>query len=221
MYNSIKEGINLEGSSEYIYKELKKRIINLQYKPGELINEKDLIEEFKVSRTPIREALLKLSEKNWVNFVPRVGIYVSQIDLKHIKNAYEVKRSLETLASELAAVRASDDEIKDILSIVKEMENYDTNTEYAKIIQADQVFHRRIGEISKNELLTSLLEDVNSEIARFLQHIRYVIDDPQWYHRSLQGIAYAIRDRDPQKANTEAQNHSNTFLLKLTKMFFC
>ncbi|MFA6939994.1 MAG: GntR family transcriptional regulator [Clostridiaceae bacterium] len=211
----------MEGSSEYIYKELKRRIIDLQYKPGELINEKDLVEEFKVSRTPIREALLKLSEKNWVNFIPRVGIYVSQIDLKHIKNAYEVKKSLEALASELASVRATDAEIKDILTIVKEMESYDTKTEYSKIIQADQVFHKRIAEISKNELLTSLSEDVNSEIARFLLHIRYVIDDPQWFHHSLQGIAYAIRDRDPKKANIEAQNHSDAFLIKLTKMFFC
>lgn len=211
----------MEGSSEYIYKELKKRIIDLQYKPGELINEKDLIEEFNVSRTPIREALLKLSEKNWVNFIPRVGIYVSQIDLKHIKNAYEVKKSLEALASELASVRATDDEIKDILSIVEEMESYDTKTEYSKIIQADQGFHKRIAEISKNELLTSLLEDVNSEIARFLLHIRYVIADPEWFHSSLQGIAYAIRDRDPKKANLEAQKHSDAFLIKLTNMFFC
>lgn len=211
----------MEGSSEYIYKELKRRIIDLEYKPGELINEKDLIEEFNVSRTPIREALLKLSEKNWVKFIPRVGIYVSQIDLKHIKNAYEVKKSLEALASELAAVRATEDEIKDILSIVEEMESYDTKTEYSKIIQADQIFHKRIAEISKNELLTSLLEDVNCEIARFLLHIRYVIDDPQWFHHSLKGIAYAIRDREPKKANTEAQNHSDAFLIKLTKMFFC
>ncbi|MDV3425751.1 MAG: GntR family transcriptional regulator [Bacillota bacterium] len=210
----------MEGSSEYIYRELKRRIIDLEYKPGELINEKDLIEEFKVSRTPIREALLKLSEKSWVNFIPRVGIYVSQIDLKHIKNAYEVKKSLEALASELASVRATDDEIKEILSIVEEMESYDTKTEYSKIIQADQVFHKRIAEISKNELLTSLLEDVNSEIARFLLHIRYVIDDPQWFHHSLQGIAYAIRDRDPKKAKMEAQEHSDAFLIKLTNMFF-
>lgn len=211
----------MEPTSENIYKELKKRIINLEYKPGELINEKDLIEEFRVSRTPIREALLKLSEKKWVNFIPRVGIYVSQIDLKHIKNAYEVKKSLESLASELAAVRATEEDIKDIISIVSEMENYDTKTEYNKIIQADQVFHKRISEISKNELLSSLLEDVNSEIARFLQHIRYVIDDPQWFHMSLQSIAYAIRDRDSKKASIEAQNHSDAFLIKLTNMFFC
>ena len=46
-----------------IYSILLDRIIELEYQPGELLNEKKLIEEFKVSRTPIREALLKLSEK--------------------------------------------------------------------------------------------------------------------------------------------------------------
>lgn len=69
------------------------RIINLDYEPGRLISEKQLIEEFSVSRTPIREALLKLSEKGFVELVPRVGTYVTQIDLRNVKYAYEVKKA--------------------------------------------------------------------------------------------------------------------------------
>ena len=51
-----------------IYNELKRRIINMELKPGDVINEKELIEEFNVSRTPIREAILKLFSKRTFGF---------------------------------------------------------------------------------------------------------------------------------------------------------
>ncbi len=99
-----------------IYSILLNRIIELEYQPGELLNEKKLIEEFGVSRTPIRESLLKLSEKGFVNLVPRVGTYVTQVDIRDIKYAYEVKKHLEILACELAAERATEDQILELMT---------------------------------------------------------------------------------------------------------
>ncbi|MEA3422623.1 MAG: GntR family transcriptional regulator, partial [Bacillota bacterium] len=66
----MKESANLE-----IYNELKRRIIELEYEPGSAINEKDLVNEFQVSRTPIREALLRLSQIGLVEMRPRVGTF--------------------------------------------------------------------------------------------------------------------------------------------------
>ena len=82
-----------------IYETLKKRIIEMEYAPGQAIVEKDLIEEFGVSRTPVREALLRLSQIGLVEMVPRVGTFITQIDLMMVRHAYEVKKNLEGLAA--------------------------------------------------------------------------------------------------------------------------
>ncbi|MFA9397206.1 MAG: GntR family transcriptional regulator [Clostridiaceae bacterium] len=203
-----------------IYAELKKRIINLDYKPGELLNEKELINEFNVSRTPIREALLKLSEKGLVNFIPRVGIYVSQIELKNIKNIYEIKKNLEALSAELASQRATKEEGQELINIAHRIESYDAKEDFQKIIRDDKLFHRKTSEFSRNENLISILDDINGETARFLQHINYVIDEPDWFNSSVMAIANAIADGDKERASIEAEKHTVVFLKKLSKIFF-
>ena len=105
-------------SKPLIYEELKRRIIELEMKPGDPIIEKDLVAEFGVSRTPIREALIKLTQIDLVEFRPRVGTFVTQIDIKTVKSAYEVKKNLEAFAAELAAKRATDEEIEILFQII-------------------------------------------------------------------------------------------------------
>lgn len=102
----------------YIYKELERRIIEMEYQPGDPLSEKQLIEEFNVSRTPIREAILKLSEKGLLDLKPRVGTFVTQIDLPSVKYAYEVKKNLEGLAAELAASRRTEEEVTELLKLL-------------------------------------------------------------------------------------------------------
>lgn len=203
-----------------IYKELERRIIELEYEPGELISEKKLIKEFNVSRTPIREALLKLSEKNLVEMVPRVGTYISRIDLKAIKYAYEIKKYLETLAAELAAERATEKEIEELVTIVKKLEDYDPVEDYKKFIQADHDFRKKIREASKNPMLIEYLDDLNAKTSRFVRHIHYKIDDLSWYTNSLKSIASAIKSRDPLTASQETKRHTEIFLKDLSKKFF-
>jgi DNA-binding GntR family transcriptional regulator len=203
-----------------IYDEIKRRIITLEYKPGELINDKALSQELNVSRTPIREVLLKLAEENFVTFVPRVGIYVSQIDIKTIRNAYEIKMHLEAMAAELAATRAKDEDIAELMTIVERLKTYDAEKDYKQYIIDDQLFHRKTRQIADNELLDDMLEKLNSHTARFLQHIHYVVDDPCWYFQSIVDIASAIRDRNPEAAYDAARSHMATFLNKLSQQFF-
>lgn len=204
---------------EQIYSEIKKRITNLEYKPGELLNEKDLAEEFGVSRTPVREALLKLSEKKLVVFVPRVGIYVSQIDLKAVKEAYIVRKSLEALAAELAALKATDEEAQELVGIVKKIEKHDAQNDYEQCLMDDQLFHRRTWEIADNDILLESLEDLNNVTTRFLHHIHYVVDNPGWYYDSLNHIAYAIKNKDTKRASETAYTHIAVFVEKLFRTF--
>ncbi len=203
-----------------IYSILLDRIIELKYQPGELLNEKILIDEFQVSRTPIREALLKLAEKGFVKMVPRVGTYVSQVDLMEIKYAYEVKKNLEVLACELAAERASQEQAEALFEIVMRLKAYSPQSDYKKYIHDDYLFRKIIRDASMNPYLQNYLEELNRKTMRFVNYVQYKMVDPQWYHDSLHVMAQAIKDHEPAVAGAEMKTHTEIFLNELSKRFF-
>ncbi len=207
-------------SNEAIFDSLRKRIIELEFPPGSMLNEKDLKEEFGVSRTPIREALIKLAQIGLVETRPRVGTFVTQIDLQQVKNAYEVKKNLEGLAAELAAKRATEKEIEELFLIIERFSSYHIVEDYKLCIQDDQRFHRIARLCSRNETLIEILDMLNTRTARFLQYIRYVITDYDWFRRSLRDIAEAIRNRNPEAARCHTEAHTKEFLDQMSQRFF-
>ena len=203
-----------------IYNELKRRIVELEYKPGDSINEKHLIEEFNVSRTPVREAIIKLSQIGLLEIRPRIGTFVTQIDLMSVKHAYEVKKNLEGLAAELAAQRASDEVINELFAIVERFEHINIVVDYKQCIIEDQRFHKLTRESANNPILNNVLDELNIKTARFLQYINYVLEDRIWFQDSLRGIATAIKNRDIDEARKATEEHTRIFLEQLSKRFF-
>ncbi len=212
--------IKVEQANIQIFEVLKKRIINLELKPGDPIIEKDLVEEFGVSRTPVREALIKLSQIGLVETRPRVGTFVTQVDLKQVKDSYEVKKTLEGLASELAATRATKEEIDELFKIIERFAHYDIVKDYKLCIEDDQKFHRIIRQASRNDMLIEVLEVINTRTARFLQSIEYVINDDEMFNDSLNKMANAIRDRDAALSKKVTEEHTKDFVDQMSRRFF-
>lgn len=210
----------MKPSNTQIFDILKKRIINLELKPGDHIQEKELVEEFGVSRTPVRESLIKLSQIGLIETRPRVGTFVTQIDLKSVKNAYEVKKNLEGLAAELAAKRATEEEISELFKIIERFSGYDIVRDYKLCINDDQRFHQIVRQASRNEMLIEILDQLNTKTARFLQSIEYVIDDFEWFYETLKNMAHAIEERDPDKARTTTEEHTLKFVNQMSRRFF-
>lgn len=207
-------------SDKDIFAALKRRIVNLDLLPGSLINEKELMEEFGCSRTPVREALIKLAQIGLVETRPRVGTYVTQIDIMSVKNAYEVKKNLEGLAAELAARRAGPREVAELFEIIDRFTGYDIIADYKQCIDDDQRFHEIVRQAARNDLLTEILEMLNTRTARFLQQIQYVIDDFDWFRDSLRQMARAIQARDPEAARRATEEHTSNYLEQLSRRFF-
>lgn len=210
----------LKQSKPLIYEEIKRRIIELEMKPGDPISEKELSAEFGVSRTPIREALIKLTQIDLVEFRPRVGTFVTQIDIATVKSAYEVKKNLEAFAAELAAKRASEAEIEILFQIIERFSTYDLIKDYKLCIQDDQLFHEIIRKASKNDILIETLDMLNTKTARFLQSIHYVIQQYEGLIASFNSIANAIRNRDSEEARIQTELHTRLFLEEMSKNFF-
>lgn len=84
-----------ENNKQYIYRVLKENIMNLFLSPGEQLNELEVSELLNVSRTPVREAFIKLSEEKLIKVFPQRGSQVSQIDLSLVEEAIFLRELCE------------------------------------------------------------------------------------------------------------------------------
>jgi GntR family transcriptional regulator, rspAB operon transcriptional repressor len=89
------EKLRGENAKEYGYRVLKENIMSLKLKPGQSINESELSQQLNISRTPIREILMRLKEEHLIEVKPQIGTYVSLIDKHLIEEAFFMRYYLE------------------------------------------------------------------------------------------------------------------------------
>jgi DNA-binding GntR family transcriptional regulator len=88
-----------------VYEEMRFQIISNVIQPGKILNEKDLMEQFGIGRTPLRDVLLKLESEELINSLPRHGHMVMPMDVSEVRELVELRRELEGFAGSLAAER--------------------------------------------------------------------------------------------------------------------
>lgn len=192
---------------ELVFETIREAIINGVLKPGERLMEIQLAEELGVSRTPIREAIRKLELEGFVVMVPRKGAYVADISLKDIADVFEIRGALEGLAAQLAAERATDEELEEMERMLVEIGEAIENKDVERLVETDTRFHEVLFRASRNERLTQILsllrEQIHSYRMRTLAHparMRVALEE----HRTL---VEALAQRDPETARRVAQEH--------------
>lgn len=103
------EKLDKETGKDYVYRVLKDNIMSLELKPGELLSESELAKKLNVSRTPIREVLIKLKSEKLIEVKPQAGTYVSLIDWNLIEEAIFIRYNLEREALKEACQNFSED----------------------------------------------------------------------------------------------------------------
>ena len=94
-------------ASARIYSELRSELVSLQRRPGEVISEAGIALSYGVSRTPVREAILKLADEGLLEIFPQSGIFVSRIPVAALPEAIIIRKALEETTARLAAERAT------------------------------------------------------------------------------------------------------------------
>ena len=123
-----------------VYNILKYRILTCELAPGQRLNEKEVASELKVSRTPLREALNRLSQENLLARTPYCGYAVSLVTEDDIRNLCETRLILETATAGLAAERATPVELERMMQIVELRYTPGDRATYAAVPQGQQYF---------------------------------------------------------------------------------
>src|SRR5258707_6261618 len=102
-----------------IYSDLRIELVSLQRRPGEVISEAGIALSYGVSRTPVREAILKLADEGLLEIFPQSGIFVSRIPMAALPEAIIIRMALEETTARLAAERATASQILALHSILQ------------------------------------------------------------------------------------------------------
>lgn len=210
-------GIQKKSLHADIFATLRDRIVYLEYPPGMPLIEKELCEEFKVSRTPLREAIRKLEEMNLVLVIPRYGTQVSAIDINEIRCAFEVKIRLEGLAASAAARRITPDKLAELAGVIREIQGMGgaKESEQRTLIGLDAKFHEIIYQACQNPILGEFLENLHSRCARLWNSSLGTMAPLTDIVEQLQSIYMALKERQAEAAGRLGEEHVQYFINKL------
>jgi len=152
--------------NEKAYDEIRKLIISLKLKPGTQVNKDDLERELSIGRTPVREALLRLSTEGLLTSVQGRGFFVRQVSLEEVKALFEAVMILERPGVALAARRIQPQEIIRLSGINAELETAMARREFLQVTLVNSRFHRIIHKAVGNEFLTSSMRNLDSQYQR-------------------------------------------------------
>jgi GntR family transcriptional regulator, rspAB operon transcriptional repressor len=150
-----------------IYADLRSELVSLQRRPGEAVSEAEIALAYGVSRTPVREAILKLSDDGLIEIFPQSGIFVSRIPLGALPEAIIIRKALEETTARLAAERATSSQILSLRSILERQREADTTSDREAFHQADEAFHATIAEIAKYPGIWTLIQQVKVHVDRY------------------------------------------------------
>jgi GntR family transcriptional regulator, rspAB operon transcriptional repressor len=164
-----------------------------------------------LGRTPIREALQRLALDNLVVILPRRGTIVADLNMSDMQKIFEVRIELESYATGLAALRATDRQIAAMEALFAEADTLIQNGDNYQLIKLDHEAHRLLAEAAHNEFLAETLERLYSHVLRLwyvslhkVSRLREAIEE----HRE---IVTAVKNRDPHQAAAIMRRHVSAF----------
>lgn len=198
---------NYQPLRELVFEALREAIIKGILKPGERLMEVQLAEEMGVSRTPVREAIRKLELEKLVIMVPRKGAYVADVSKRDAAEVFEIRRALEGLAAQLAADRATDDQLESLERYLFKISEAIEKGDLEETIKIDTLFHGELYKAANNERLGDMINNLREHIQRYRSTS---LAHPGRMKQALiehRKIVEAIGKRDPNIAKKLAEEH--------------
>lgn len=159
---------------------LRQMVVEGLIAPGAKLNERELCEALRVSRTPLREAIKMLAAEGLVELLPNRGSVAVQLSEADVLHTFEVMAGLEGLSGELAAQRITESELNEIKALHFEMMAAYTRRDLSAYYAHNAAIHRSINQAAKNPVLTATYDQVNAR----LQALRFRSnqDGDKWQH---------------------------------------
>lgn len=216
--NGKGEGARTRGSgSESVYKALRHEILTMERPPGSPLDETRLSEHFGMSRTPIREALLRLTSDGLVTSLPNRNTIVAVIDFSSLPTYFEALCLMYRVTTRGAAKRQGDAWMAEIIRQQQAFSRAVEAQDAFAMIEANREFHVAIAERAGNPYYTTFFARLLDEGRRILRLYYQTFDDrlPRRYVEEHEKIIEAIRAGDVEEADRLSVAHADQIVRQI------
>lgn len=204
---------------ERVYQSIKNRIIVQDMKPGDRLNEKELMEEYDIGKTPLREIFFRLQHDGLIRRFPRSGTIVAPIDFKELRDAAEIRLALEGLVARLAARRVTSAVLEKMESLIRIMEDNAAAGVNEEFISAETSLHTLLYDTADNKRLKDFITEQHSLFARMWFSTERTHPDLMGQIADWKKLYKALREGDENKADKVNRMHFDTYYTHLKSVF--
>jgi len=195
------------GLTDWAYQWLKRAILRLDLAPGSQLNINTIANQLNISRTPIREAFLRLEKDGLVHSIPRIGFFVTEITKRDLQELYEIRELLESRAIEDAVNNMSDADLQAIDCLIEAGFMGIEEKDVDKYLQAEIDFHTFLIEHSRNQRLISIMESLRDLTLRWRNLSLRPFRNLKLSQQEHIDIVTAMKSRDAKKAGELMSRH--------------
>ena len=189
------------------YTALRDAIVSGELHPGRQLSENELAELLGVSRTPIREALVRLRDDRLVEIVPQLGTFVSRISTRAVADAQFIREALECSAVRLAAERAGRADVAALTGLISRQEEVRDSHDFDRFFVLDDELHGALCELSGHGIAWSLAQRANGHLNRVR---RLSLPQPRYLEEMVAEhtlVVDAVRRGDSDAAEAALRHH--------------
>ena len=206
-----------------VYRALREEILRLEIAPGEVLDEVRIGRQFNLSRSPVREALIRLSSEGLVTTLPNKSTMVTPLRVEEFPDYIDALDLLQRVTTRLAAEHRTEADLADIRAVQETFEDGAAKRDVLSMIESNRNFHVRIAQAAGNRYLTDQVARLMDEGRRFLRLYFRSFDDTipptlnQEHHRIIDAIAAQDADLAEKLAHEHANQVSARFLSYMSR----
>jgi DNA-binding GntR family transcriptional regulator len=196
--------------NDIIYQKLKDKIIDGMLKPGERIIISDLAAEFNVSPMPVREAIKRLQQDEYVEVIPHIGARVATFELDKLKEILLILTELEVLAAKLATPYINEGEVKELEGLIREMEAAIVDQDYRVYAELNKEFHGYIYSAGPYHYLRELIMGLWEKSAFYRTLFTKSTERPKRSLEEHKEWLDALKQKDVEKSQEILRKHKES-----------
>jgi GntR family transcriptional regulator, rspAB operon transcriptional repressor len=200
---------------DQVYVALREAIVSAELEPGRRLSENELADRLGVSRTPVREALVRLRDERLVAIVPQLGTFVTLISPDAVADAAFVREALECSAIRLATQNASERDLEELQANLAAQDRAEATADIDAFDHLDEALHRTLCELSGRDIAWSLSRRANGHLDRVR---RLSLPEPGYLGEMVaehRAVVAAVADKDPDQAEAALRHHLRMVLSSL------
>lgn len=213
----VKTDLSLPKAAQ-VYELIRRAIIILALPPGSIVNERLICDQLSISRTPLREALLRLSAEHLVTVVPNSGTYISKIDLQTVFDGQLVRDALEMKVVKLAAQRMTPAFERELDLNMLRQRRVASERDFDEFYELDEAFHSMICEFGASSRIWRIVNEAKAQLDRVRRlafpapnHLDIVLAEHM-------AIVDGLKSRDPDAAAAGMKVHLDRVFLTIRRL---